>query len=64
MFEYGEKVRFIVKGTIGTVIGFMRSRITKERDEYLVKFDNGDPEMWLRGDNLEKVVEDDTAGSD
>lgn len=63
MFEYGEKVRFIVKGTIGTVIGFMRSRVTKERDEYLIKFENNDPEMWLKGSVLE-VVEDDTAGSD
>ena len=49
MFDYGDKVIYTVKGTIGTVIGFMRSRVTKERDEYLIKFDNNDPEMWLKG---------------
>ena len=62
MFDYGDKVIYTVKGTIGTVIGFMRSRVTKERDEYLIKFENGDPEMWLKGSVLEVVEDGQTEG--
>ena len=64
MFDYGEKVRFVVNGAVGTVIGYMSNRNTRKRESYLVKFGNGSPEMWLKGDSLERVVEDDTAGSD
>ena len=63
MFEYGDKVQFIVNGTVGTVIGFMSNRNTRKRESYLVKFSNGSPEMWLKGDSLERVVEDDETGS-
>ena len=62
MFDYGDKVIYTVKGTIGSVIGFMRSRVTKERDEYLIKFDNNDPEMWLKGSVLEVVEDGQTEG--
>ena len=58
MFEYGEKVKSVVNDAEGTVIGFMRSRISADYDKFLVKFRNG--EEWLRADCLERVEDDET----
>ena len=58
MFEYGEKVKSVVNDAEGTVIGFMRSRINPEHDKLLIKFYNGNPEMWIRADGLERVEDD------
>lgn len=55
MFEYGEKVKSVVNDAEGTVIGFMRSRISADYDKFLVKFSNG--EEWLRADCLESAEE-------
>ena len=60
MFEYGDKVKTIVDGAVGEVMGFMRSRINPEYDKLLVKFYNGNPEAWIRADSLEKVEDDKT----
>ena len=58
MFEYGDRVRTIVDNAEGEVMGFMRSRISPELDKLLIKFYNGNPEMWIRSDDLEKVEDD------
>ena len=58
MFEYGEKVRSVLTDAEGTIIGFMRNKVSPEYDKFLVKFRNG--EEWLRADCLEKVEDDET----
>ena len=60
MFEYGDKVKTIIDDAEGEVMGFMRSRINHDRDKLLIKFYNGNPEMWVRADDLEKVEDDKT----
>lgn len=60
MFEYGDKVKTIIDDAEGEVMGFMRSHISPDRDKLLIKFYNGNPEMWIRADGLEKVEDDET----
>lgn len=55
MFEYGDKVKTIIDDAEGEVMGFMRSHFSPDRDKLLIKFYNGNPEMWVRADDLEKI---------
>lgn len=62
MFEYGDKVKTVIDGAEGTIIGFMRNKIDPVYDKFLVQFENGNPETWLRADSLE-IMENDETGS-
>lgn len=51
MLNYGDKVTYVRTGKVGEVIGFMRGI-----DKFLIRFDdNGENEMWIPGNSLDKV---------